>query len=98
MDQIIYFRDIFESIPDYRKIVILEIRMKKEKKLLHECGFPKDDINRSGLEFKKSYLKRMTIICLTLKMMKNQFSRKFQISKWKLISQVSLKIMDTNDV
>ena len=34
-----YFTDIFESIPDYRKIVLLIFLIQNEKNLLNERGF-----------------------------------------------------------
>ena len=48
-----YFKDIFESIPDYRKIVLLIFSIQNDKNLLHEVGFNEHDINRLNLEFKK---------------------------------------------
>ena len=33
------FKDMFESIPGYRKIVLLIILFQKDKDLLKECGF-----------------------------------------------------------
>ena len=41
MDNINYFKELFESIPDYRKLVL---------------GFSKSDINRLNLEFKNILL------------------------------------------
>ena len=41
-----YFKVLFESIPDYRKIVLLMFLIKNDNDLLTECGFLKDDINR----------------------------------------------------
>ena len=46
-----YFKDIFQSIPDYRKIVLLIFLIQNEKNLLNEIGFTKTDINRLNLEF-----------------------------------------------
>ena len=46
-----YFQNIFESIPDYGKIVLLISLIKKDKNLL-ECGFLKIDNNRLRKEFK----------------------------------------------
>ena len=46
------FKNMFESIPDYRKIVFLLILIKDDKSVLKECGFLKSDINRLNLEFK----------------------------------------------
>ena len=47
-----YFKDIFESIPDYRKIVLLIFLFQIVKNLLNEIGFSKADINILNLEFK----------------------------------------------
>ena len=41
------FKDILESIPDYRKIVLVN-----DKNLLKEIGFSKNDINHLSSEFK----------------------------------------------
>ena len=46
-----YFKDMFESIPDYRKIVLLIFIIENEKKFLQECGFLKSDINSLNKEF-----------------------------------------------
>ena len=51
-----YFRDIFESIPDYRKIVLLIFLIQNDKNLLNEIGFSKNDINLLNLEFKNILL------------------------------------------
>ena len=51
-----YFKDIFKSIPDYRKIVLLIYLIQNEKKLLKEIGFSKNDINNLNLEFKNILL------------------------------------------
>ena len=47
-----YFKDLFESIPDYRKIVFLLFLIKNDKDLLREVGFSERDINHLNLEFK----------------------------------------------
>ena len=47
-----YFKDIFESIHDYRKIVLLIFLIQNDKNLLKEIGFSKNDINLLNLEFK----------------------------------------------
>ena len=51
-----YFKDMFESIPDYRKIVILIFLIQNDKSLLNEIGFSKADINSFNLEFKNILL------------------------------------------
>ena len=58
MDNIYYFKDIFESIHDYKKIVLLIFLIQNDKSLLKEIGFSKNDINRLNLEFKKILLEQ----------------------------------------
>ena len=52
MNNINYFKDLFESISDYRKIVLLIFLIQNYKNLLNEIGFNKNDINLLNLEFK----------------------------------------------
>ena len=52
MNNVNYFKDLFESIPDYRKIVLLIFLIQNDKNLLKEIGFGKKDINLLNLEFK----------------------------------------------
>ena len=47
-----YFKDLFESISDYKKIVLLVFLIQNDKNLLKEIGFSKNDINCLNLEFK----------------------------------------------
>ena len=54
-----YFKYIFESIPDYRKNILLIFLIQKDKNLLHEIGFSERDINRLNLEFKVFYYNDM---------------------------------------
>ena len=56
MDNVNYFKDLFESIPDYRKIVVLIFLIQNDKNLLHEVGFSQRDFNRLSLEFKNILL------------------------------------------
>ena len=51
-----YFKDMFESIPDYRKIVLLLFLIQNDKSLLNEIGFSKADIDSLNLEFNKILL------------------------------------------
>ena len=53
-----YFKDIFESIQDYKKIVLLIILIQNDKNLLNEVGFSKNDINRLNIEFKNILLEQ----------------------------------------
>ena len=52
MNNIKYFKDLFDSISDYRKIVLLIFLIQNDKNLLKEIGFSKNDINLLNLEFK----------------------------------------------
>ena len=56
MNNINYFQDLFESIHDYRKIVLLMFLIKDYKTLLKEIGFSKNDINHLSLEVKNILL------------------------------------------
>ena len=47
-----FFKDIFESIDDYKKIVLLIFLNQNDKNLLKEIGFSKNDISLLNLEFK----------------------------------------------
>ena len=51
-----YFKDIFESIHDYKKIVLIILLIQNDKNLLKEIGFSKNDINRLSIEFKNILL------------------------------------------
>ena len=42
---------MFESIPDYKKIVLLMFLIQNDKILLHEIGFSERDMDRLNLEF-----------------------------------------------
>ena len=52
MNNINYLKDIIESIPNYRKIVLLIFLIQNDKNLLKGIGFSKNDINRLSIEFK----------------------------------------------
>ena len=56
MDNIIYFKELFESIPDYRKIVLIMFLIKNDVNFLYECGFLKGDINFLYKELKNILL------------------------------------------
>ena len=46
-----HFRDILESIRDYRKIVLIIFLIQNDKNLLKEIGFSERNINQLNLEF-----------------------------------------------
>ena len=56
MNNVNYFKDFFESIPDYKKIVLLMFLIKNDVNFLIECGFLKGDINFLYREFKNILL------------------------------------------
>ena len=56
MNNVNYFKDIFESIHDYKKIILLIFLIQNNKNLLKEVGFSKNDINLLNLEFKNILL------------------------------------------
>ena len=56
MNNVNYFIDMFESIPDYRKIILLIFLIQNDKKLLKEIGLSKHDPNLLNLEFKNILL------------------------------------------
>ena len=56
MNNVNYFRDIIESITDYRKKVLLIFLIQNDKNLLKEIGFSKNDIVLLNLEFKNILL------------------------------------------
>ena len=58
MDNENYFKDLFDSISDYRKIVLLIFLFQNDKILLKENGFSKNDINCLILEFKNILLEQ----------------------------------------
>ena len=47
---------MFESIPDYRKIVLIVFLVKNDVNLLFECGFLKGDIHYLYKQFKNILL------------------------------------------
>ena len=51
-----YFNDLFESIPNYRKVILLIFLIKNDKDLLLEIGFSERDINSLNKEFKNILL------------------------------------------
>ena len=51
-----YFTDLFESLPDYKKIVFLMFLIKNDVDFLYECGFLKAGINYLYKDFKNVLL------------------------------------------
>ena len=72
-----YFKNLFESIPAYKKIVLLIFFNQNDKNLLKEIGFSKSDINRINLEFKNVLLEEYEDYLEYIKTKKNPLSRNF---------------------
>ena len=56
MNNVNYFNDMFASIPDYKKIVLLVFLIENDVIFLYECGSSKGDINFLYKEFKNVLL------------------------------------------
>ena len=56
MDHVNYFTDLFESIPDSKKIVLIMFLIKNGVSFLYECGFLKGDNNFLYKDFGKTLL------------------------------------------
>ena len=56
MNNVNFFKGLSESIPDYKKIVLLMFLIRNDVNLLYECGFLKGDINFLYKEFKNILL------------------------------------------
>ena len=50
MNNVNYFKDLFESTPDYRKIVLIVFLYQKDKTLIKETGFNKKYNNLLNFE------------------------------------------------
>ena len=58
MNNSIYFKDMFESITDYRKIVLILFLIQNVKILLKVIGVFRNDITLLYLEFKNILIER----------------------------------------
>ena len=72
MDNSNYFKDLFESIPNYKKIVLIIFLIQNDKDLLHEIGFSERDNNRINLEFKNILKEGYDEYLEYIRMKKNQ--------------------------
>ena len=54
-----YFKDVVESIHDYKKIVLIIFLIQNDKNLLKEIGFSKNDFNQLSKEFKNILLEEL---------------------------------------
>ena len=72
MNNVNYFKELFESIKDYRKIVLLMFLLQNDKNLLHEIGFSAHYVNRIKLEFQKFLIEQHEEYLDILETKKNQ--------------------------
>ena len=93
-----FFKYMFESKPDYRKVVLKMFLNQNDKSLLHEIGFSAHDVIRLNLDFTNLFIEQHKSIWSISKTKKNPLLRNFQINKWKLTSLRFLKIQDMNEV
>ena len=54
MNNVNSFKDLFESIPDYKRILLLMFLIKNDVDMLYECGFLRGDIYFLYKEFKNT--------------------------------------------
>ena len=47
-----FFKHLFKSVPDYRKMAFSMFWFQNDKDLIKECGFFKNDVHRLFLELK----------------------------------------------
>ena len=72
-----YFKELFESLPDYKKIVLLIFLIQNDKNLLKEIGFSKSDINLLNLEFKNILLEEFENYLYHIKIQEESILEKF---------------------
>ena len=76
MDHVKSFKDFFEYIPGYRKIVLLMFSFKNDVDLLQECRFLKNDIGSLNEEIESNSMEQNEVY---LNYTKNE--EKFNIEK-----------------
>ena len=72
-----YFKDIFESIQDYRKIVLIILLIQNDRNLLKEIGFSKNDFNQLSIEFKNILLEEFADYLFYTKSVEESVIEKF---------------------
>ena len=84
MDQVTFFEDIFESVPDYKKIVLLIFLIKGDKKLIKRIGFSENDINQSSPEFKNILIEQHENYLNFVKDQEESTIEQITIKEWKM--------------
>ena len=77
MNNINYFKDIFESIHDYKKIVLLIFLIQNDRNLLKEIGFNENDINLLNLEFENILIEQNENLLSCIKNQEESIIEKF---------------------
>ena len=77
MNNINYFKDIFESIHDYKKIVLLIFLIQNNKDLLKEIGFNENDINLLNKEFENILMSQNENLFSYIKNQEESIIKKF---------------------
>ena len=77
MNNINYFKDIFESIHDYKKIVLLIFLIQNNKNLLKEIGFNENDINLLNKEFENVLMSQNENLLSYIKNQEESITEKF---------------------
>ena len=72
-----FFKDLLESIPNYRKIVLLVFLIENDYDLLKGVGFSKNDSIQLSLEFKIFCMKNLKTILNILKIKKKVLLKRF---------------------
>ena len=98
MNNVDCFNDMFESIPDYKKIVVLMFLNKNDVNLLYESGFSKGDIHYLYKKFKNISLELNEEYLDYIENEKESKIESFWKSKWKLTSLLFSKISDMHEV
>ena len=86
MKNVKYFTDLFESITDYKKIVLFMFLIKTDVNFLYECGFLKGDFNYLHKEFRNILLE-----------MNEEYSNDFENEEESIIEKILKKYMG-NDI
>ena len=72
-------KDLFESKPDYKKIVLLMFLIHNDKSLLHEIGFSERGISRIIIVFKNILKEQLEEYLDYIKNQEESFLEKFLI-------------------
>ena len=97
MDNVNYVKDLFESILDYTKIVLILFLIKDDKDLLDEVGFSENDINRLSLEFKTILMEQFEEHLDYIKNEKESIFEKFLNKQMKDFTHKRLLLLSLKD-